>query len=132
MSATEDFYLIDLHFKNDFVPSSSGDLQRIKGRNNVLQALFHRLITVPGSLAHRPTYGVGVKLWQNRLATLGAQKDLALKIKSQFEEDFRVDKFLGISFQQKENGEFLVKFRVNLKGIGETSATVDPFGAIEI
>jgi hypothetical protein len=132
MSSANDFYLVDLQFKNDLASSSSRDLQRISGKNNAIQALFNRLVTVPGSLAHRPTYGVGVKQWQNRISTLGAKRDLALRIKSQFEEDFRVDKFLGVQFTEKENGKFFIKYRLNLKGIGEITATVNPFGDIEI
>lgn len=132
MSLADDFYLVDLEFKNDLVNSASGDLQLITGKKNALQALFNRLITVQGSLSHRPNYGVGVKLWQNKVASIGNQRDLALKIKSQFEQDFRVQKVLGVTFTQTNNGQFTVRFRVILNGIGEVTATFDPFGEIEI
>lgn len=132
MSLSDDFYLRDLQFKNDLLSSSNGDLQIITGKKNAMQALFNRLVTVPGSLAHRPLYGVGVKKWQNQIASIGNQRELALKIKSQFEQDFRVEKVLGVSFIQKDQGQFHIKYRVNLKGIGEVSGTFDPFGEFEI
>lgn len=132
MSKAEDFYLVDLEFQNDLVPSASKDLQIINGQKNAIQALFNRLITVPGSLAHHPLYGVGAKLYQNKIADLSSQRELAIKIKSQFEQDFRVDKVVSVSFSQKESGEFLVRFKVKLAGSVETTVTFNPFGDFEI
>lgn len=132
MSQADDFYLIDLQFKNDVVSSRSKDLQLVSGVNNALQALFNRLVTVPGSLAHHPLYGVGAKLWQNKISSIGNQRELALAIKAQFEQDFRVEKFVSLSFLQKNNGEFHIRFKVNLKGTGEVAGSFDPFGEFEI
>lgn len=40
--------------------SSSGDVARLSGRDNLTRAIMRRLVTTPGALVHRPTYGCGV------------------------------------------------------------------------
>lgn len=40
--------------------SPSGDVGRLSGRDNLTRAIMRRLVTTPGSLVHRPTYGCGV------------------------------------------------------------------------
>lgn len=40
--------------------SASGDVGRLSGRDNLTRAITRRLVTQPGSLVHRPTYGCGV------------------------------------------------------------------------
>ena len=132
MSKADDFYLVDLRFDGDFVAAPNGDFQTIAGLNNLKQALFNRLVTVPGSLAHRPGYGVGAKLYQNAVASLDKQKQLAIRIKEQFEQDFRVEKVTGVSFTQQPQGFFLVVYRVVARGIGEISGTFNPFGDISV
>lgn len=131
MSKADDFYLIDLSFNGDLEAAPNGDLQTITGLNNLRQALFNRLVTVPGTLIHRPKYGVGAKLWQNKIATLGNQRELALRIRDQFQQDFRVDSVESVLFSQQANGEFLVKYKVIAKGV-TLDETVNPFGDIEV
>ena len=84
MSRLSDNMLIDLKFNGDFWVTPTGDIETITGRDNLRQALFHRLITVPGSLAHRPGYGVGIKRYQNAIDTIDQKRDLVLKIQEQF------------------------------------------------
>lgn len=132
MSQIEDFFLEDIQFNGDIKTAPNGDLALLRGIKNLKQALFHRLITVRGSLAHRPGYGVGIKTYQNQVATLAKQREIALEIKNQFEQDFRVDKLLSVSFKAEPNGIFTVTYKVQVKGIGEVEETADPFGDIEI
>lgn len=132
MSQIDEFFLEDIHFDGDIRTAPNGDLALIRGLNNLKQALFHRLITVKGSLAHRPDYGVGIKRYQNQVATLAKQRELALEIKNQFEQDFRVDKLLSVSFKAEPSGLFTVTYKVQVKGIGEITETSDPFGDIEL
>jgi phage baseplate assembly protein W len=129
MSQIQDSYLEDLEFiKGDFKPAPNSDFQLIKGIENLKQALYHRLITVPGTLVHRPLYGVGVKRWQNQLGSLAKQQELALVIKQQFEQDSRVSELVTVRFKQESDGLFAVQYVVNAVGTGEFSNTVDPFG----
>jgi phage baseplate assembly protein W len=132
MSRIDDFYLEDLAFSNDFEVAPNGSFKIISGIENLKQALFHRLITVRGSLAHRPNYGVGVQQYQNKVSSLSKQRELALEIKNQFEQDFRVDKLLSVSFKAEPSGVFIVQYKVSVKGVGDIEDTVNPFGDIEI
>lgn len=128
MSELDDFFLRDLEHKSDYVPAPNGDFQIIKSIYNLKQQLFHRLITVPGSIVHRPTYGVGVQLWQGIISSSANQQRLAAKIKEQFELDFRVKQVTGVRIEEKGNGLFIVTYRAEAKGYGAFEDTVAPFG----
>jgi phage baseplate assembly protein W len=132
MSQFNDFFLEDIHFDGDVSSAPNGDIQTVAGIKNLKQALFNRLVTVKGSLAHRPEYGIGVKLYQNKISSLGKQRELALEIKAQFEQDFRVDKVESVSFKDSGNGLFIIQYKVNAKGLGQIEEAVNPFGDIEI
>jgi len=132
MSAIDDQFLIDLEFTGGLKAAPNGDIQLIKGQNNLKQALFNCLVTPPGSLAHRPTYGVGAQKWQNDIGSVSKQQSLAVEIKRQFEKDIRVEKVVSISIiaDQERLGLFLVRYKVLAVGIGELEDTVNPFGDI--
>jgi len=133
MSRIDEFYKIDLLHNGDFVAAPNGDFALAKGIVNLKQALFNRLITVQGSLVHRPLYGVGVKLWQNDIATLARQRELANKIKEQFEQDERVDKVTSVRIEKiKENGTFELTYKVEVSGGGLLDETVNPFDEVTI
>ena len=125
----EDNLLIDLAFDGDLQVTKTGDLQQIRGEANLKQALFHRLITVAGSLVHRPEYGVGVKEFQNAISSLENQRDLALRIQQQFTRDERVDSVTGVSFtpDEADPSKFLVLVKYEAVAFGEVVDTFDPF-----
>lgn len=128
MSQINDNFLQDLEFKSDFKAAPNGDFSIIKGIENLKQALYHRLITVQGSLVHRPEYGVGVQTFQNDVGSLARQRQLALIIKQQFEQDARVSEVKTIKFNKDANGVFFIQYVVEAVGIGELTDTVEPFG----
>lgn len=130
MSSIDEFLKTDLAFKKDLVPTASGDLDVISGMENVKEALFRRLITTPGTLIHRPEYGVNVKQFQGALNSLENQRRLAMAIQEQFEQDERVEKVLGVSIDSKNRTPDLVivNVRVKIVGYGETSFGFVPFG----
>ena len=132
MSGIEDSLLIDIEFQGDIKAAPNGDLQLIKGVSNLKQALFNRLVTVQGTLAHRPLYGVGVQKWQNGIGSVSKQQALAIAIKKQFEEDERVEKVTSIQIilDNEKPGQFLVKYKVLAVAIGDLEDTVNPFGDI--
>jgi hypothetical protein len=53
--------LNDLLLDDDFTVSAQGDFALVEGVANVRQALLHRLLTTPGTVVHRPEYGVGIQ-----------------------------------------------------------------------
>lgn len=130
MSSIDEFLKTDLAFKKDLVPTASGDLDVISGMENVKEALFRRLITTPGTLIHRPEYGVNVKQFQGALNSLENQRKLAMSIQEQFEQDERVEKVLGVSIDSKNKTPdmVIVNVRVKIVGYGEASFGFVPFG----
>lgn len=128
--AINDTYLTDIAHLGDFVKTASGDLSKISDIPNLQNALFRRLITTPGSLIHRPTYGVGIKRWQNVLNRLAAQREIALAIQTQFELDPRVEKVSGvlINYSDADPSQTTIVVRVQPIGRDVVAMTFVPFG----
>lgn len=130
MATIEEAYKKDLAYKSDFVLSSTGDFDTISGLENMKQALFNRLVTSPGSLIHRPNYGVGIKDFQNSPSTLSTQRQLALRIQEQFELDPRVEKVTGVqvNFDTLTPEKSIIIVKVKLQGYDEEAMKFIPFG----
>jgi len=107
-----------------------GDLATLTGLNNVRAALFRRLQVTPGSLVHRPDYGVGIKDFLNAVNSLDNRRALAIRITEQFTRDDRVDSVLGMDIRQDETvpGKVVLFVRVTLRGFGEETFRFVPFG----
>jgi hypothetical protein len=129
MADIKETYLKDLAHKADLIKSPSGDLDEVDGLNNLQQALYHRLITQPGSLVHRPDYGVGIKNFANALNSLDNQRRLAAVIDEQFGSDFRVESVTGIKITVDDDKPETVKIFVRVKAIGydEVELLFKPF-----
>jgi phage baseplate assembly protein W len=127
--ALTDIYKRDLAFKGDYVKTATGDIDTIQGIANVTQALYNRLITVQGSLIHRPNYGVGIKTFQNSISSIDTQRQLATKINDQFSRDPRVEKVTSVSINYKDKTPELVEIsiKVRLVGYGDQTLSFLPF-----
>ena len=132
MSQLDDFLKRDIAFKSDFVETASGDLDVISGLDNLKEALFRRLVTTPGSVIHRPEYGVNLKAYQGSLNNLENQRRLAQTIKEQFESDTRVEQVTGVSFNVADNKPDMIQVnvKVSVRGYGETGFTFIAFGDV--
>ena len=124
MSKIDDNLLVDLDHSADFKKSPKGDLGLIKGKSNLRQALLHRLTTIKGSLAHRPTYGIGAQQFQGALSTVGQKRELALQIKEQFELEPRVTEVTGVNIIQDINNssKFIVIVKYNGEGFEDETS----------
>lgn len=113
-----------------FKVAADGDLDTVSGLENLKAALFRRLMVVPGTLVHRPTYGVGVKNFLNAPNSIDNQRALAVRIKEQFEQDFRVEEMLGMRVSVDRNNPSLVIIfvKVRVQGFGEAEMDFIPFG----
>jgi phage baseplate assembly protein W len=132
MASITEFYGKDIAFKGDLVLTASGDLDTIDGLENVKDALLRRLVTTPGSLIHRPTYGVGLKDFLNGINSRTMRERLANRIQEQFEQDPRVEKVLGLSVTSDDFSPELVKINVRVKLVGyeEQDFIFQPFGGL--
>ena len=130
MSTVDEIIGTDLAFKTDFLTTSTGDLATVTGLSNLQEALLRRLVTQPGSLIHRPEYGVGVKDFQNSVKSIANQQKLALIIKEQFELDPRVESVLGIQVITDDYKPNKIQFLIRVKptGYDETQMSFIPFG----
>lgn len=119
----------DLAMVGDLVRAPTGDIATIQGLANYKNALFHRLITTPGSLVHRPGYGVGILEWQNSLSSFANQQALAQKITDQFMQDPRTESVTGVSIVTNDSDprQTVVAVRVVPKGYTEQAMKFTPF-----
>lgn len=123
--------LRDIMHKRDLVRRpTDGDLERIEGLENLRQALLRRLVTSPGSLVHRPEYGVGIKDFQGSLNSLANQRKIAARINEQFLRDPRVESVDGVSISSTDSRpeHIVISVRYTVVGYGETEAKFIPFG----
>ena len=118
----------DIAHNGDLIPTNSGDLATVSGLDNLKLALFHRLMTVPGSLVHQPTYGVGIPLHQNNLGSFGTQQQLASIIQEQFAQDPRVASVSSVMVSTDSDPQ-LTKIRVFMtpNGYDELAMNFTPF-----
>jgi phage baseplate assembly protein W len=115
----------DISLMGDMQVTASGDLMTVSGLNNLQQALFHRLITSPGALVHRPTYGVGILQYQNAPTSFSSQQAIAEAIKDQFEQDPRVQAVVGVSITSEDETPETVTINVTLTPVGYTELSMN-------
>ena len=130
MSTIDEFLLTDIAHKSDFLVSSTGDTQTISGVANLKEALFRRLITSPGTLMHRPDYGIGIEDFQNSLSDIDNRRALALRIQEQFALDPRVESVeaIDITADDERPDQVVVSVKIKVAGYGDLSASFAPFG----
>lgn len=132
MALLDESLFRDLAHKGDLLAAPNGDIQTISGLNNIKEALFRRLVTQPGSLVHRPNYGVGIKDFKNAPNSLPNQQRLALRVKEQFELDARVTEVVGLKVTVDDDTpeKIIIFVRINIEGFGETEMDFIPFGEV--
>jgi phage baseplate assembly protein W len=116
----------------DLVLSSGGDLALISGIANLKAALFHRLVTVPGTLVHKPTYGVGITQYENSCSSFSVQQKLATLIQEQFALDPRVQSVDTVSISSEDGTPQMTVIKVFITPIGYSDGiplTYTPFSA---
>lgn len=129
MSNLTDILGTDILHSSDLAAQANGDLATQSGLDNVKNALFHRLMTSPGSLAHRPNYGVGMKDFQNAPGSLTVYRKLAQRIQEQFTLDPRVDEVTGVRITADDQNPSLIVLAVTVKIVGyqESELKFTPF-----
>jgi len=125
MATIDEVLLTDLAHNKDFVVTAGGDLATLSGIANFRDALFARLVTTPGSLVHRPEYGVGIKQFQNVLNRISTQRTLATRIGENFGRDPRVEQVLGVLVDYNEQNPAQTTIKVRVKPIGVDPVQMD-------
>lgn len=115
----------DIAHVQDLVKSPGGDIGTINGLSNLKRSLFHCLITVPGTLVHKPTYGVGVRLYQNAPSSFAMQQKLASLIQSQFNLDPRVQSVSSVSITSEDGTPQQTIIAVRITPVGYTELTMN-------
>lgn len=112
-----------------FSVTSGGDVGTISGLANLKRALMHRLLTVPGTLVHRPSYGVGIGQYQNAPSSFSIQQKLAHLIQEQFQQDPRVKEIssVGVSSQDGTPQQTVIKVFITPVGYTEQEMKFTPF-----
>lgn len=130
MATVTEALLTDLLHDDDYHATAQGDLETLSGLLNLKQALFHRLITSPGSLIHRPDYGVGIKNYLNSVNSIDTRSKIANTIVEQFSRDIRIQEVSGIRIDNEDATPELVVIYVRVKAIGydEVTLAFKPFG----
>jgi len=129
MATQTEIFLTDIAFDDDLKATASGNLDVVSGIRNLQGALLRRLITTPGSLAHRPNYGVGLLNFQGAAMTINTQRQISLKIVDQFQQDPRVDVVTSviIETQDLEPDKITITVKCKIVGIGEQEFVFTPF-----
>lgn len=131
MAKIEEILLTDIANNSDLVLSPSGDLDKVSGFANLKLALFHRLLTTPGTLIHRPDYGVGIKQYQNGVNSIAIQQQIALKIKDNFLRDERIEEVTSVSVESGDTtpDRITITVKVKIRGFDDAQPiTFIPFG----
>lgn len=133
MALINEALLTDIKHTSDFVQKTgTGDLDTVSGLDNIKDAIMRRIFTTPGSLAHRPTYGVGLKSFLNAPPTINTQQKLALRVEDQLTQEPRVSGLNSIRLvtRDKTPDQFFLIVKVEVVGYGEVVAQSVPFGEV--
>lgn len=130
MAKIEETLRTDLSHPGDFEKAADGDIAVIKGLKNLQARLSRCVQTVPGTLVHRPTWGVGIKDFQNAPNSIGNQNVLARRLKENFEQDVDVERFVGmrLTTDPQNQSKVTLYVRVEVVGFGEAEMEFIPFG----
>lgn len=119
LTPTEESYKRDLRFDNDLGVTQRGDLEQVDGLENLRQAIYNRILTTRGGIAHRPSYGVGLGQYQGDLGKLSTQQRLMLDLQEQFEDDPRIASLDGLSVNQDMNHPDRVTIKLTVTPRGQ-------------
>lgn len=132
--ALEDVLLTDLAFTDDLQTTPQGDFDVLSGTANLKAAILRRILTVPGSLAHRPDYGCGLLSFVNAPLTIAVRRQLVSRIAEQLPRDARVKKVTSVSIAvvDSEPSKMTISLEVEAVGIGATTFKYTPFVGVVV
>ncbi len=133
MATIQQVLKTDIKHQKDFVKTDSGgDIQSISGFDNIREAILRRIVTEPGTLIHRPGYGIGLKHFQNAPMTLATQQEIAKRLQEQLTRDSRIASLLSVSVESEDRTpeKAVINLSVKLEGYDEPQMIEIPFGEV--
>lgn len=130
MADVEEVLLEDtLHKKDLQIRTGTGDIDTIRGLDNVKDAIIRRIMTRPGSLVHRPDYGAGLIDFQGAPLTLATKQEIASRISNNLKRDPRVVSLKGVLFNYEDRSpeRVTITIKAEILGYGETVLEFAPF-----
>lgn len=97
----------DIYEESDFKVSSSGDLAIVSGVSALLYRIDRMLITNPGEIFHRPTWGVGIISFLNQPNNANTVARLRNAILRNVSKDPDVLKVTGVNIRRQETGAII-------------------------
>lgn len=124
----------DFAFTDDFQIDQQGDFDTLAGLDNVKQAILRRIMTVPGTLLHRPTYGCGLISFQNAPMTLSVKRQLAQRIGEQLPRDPRIAKVVSvaISAPDAQPDNVTIAVTADVVSYGTQTFSFKPFSGVVV
>ncbi len=134
MTSINEALLTDLAFVEDLSVTASGDFDVMSGLVNLRQAVLRRIMTKPGTVLHRPQYGVGLVEFQGAPMTLDVQRQLAKRITEQLPRDPRVEKVLSLSLSSEDYtaDKLSISVTVEAIGLGAVEFEYTPFAEVSV
>jgi phage baseplate assembly protein W len=133
MANLDELLLTDVaHVKDFYRDGSTGDLAPMSGLENIKNAIFRRIFTEKGAIAHLPEYGVGLKSYQNAPLSLANKRALALEIQNQLTQDPRISEVTSLSIENsdREPDKVYIIVKVKVVGYQELAVKFTPFGEV--
>jgi phage baseplate assembly protein W len=113
----------DIMFADDLKVGSGGDYLTVDHEECVRQAIYRRLLTVPGEFAVRPNYGAGVALYVKKRATRGNLNELKQRITDQLAQDDRVSEISEVLVSSEmRDGATVIRVVVRARVLGNPVA----------
>jgi phage baseplate assembly protein W len=124
----------DLAFNGDLQVTATGDLDIISDLPNIKQAILRRILTIPGSLMHKPQYGCGILGFQNAPLTLAVQRQIAQKIAANLPRDPDVNKVVSVNVSTDDAapGRLVVAVTADIVGHGTVTFKYTPFNGVKV
>jgi phage baseplate assembly protein W len=114
--------------KLDFSATASGDLDIKTYKDNLSQALWHRLSTKKGELSRHPEYGSEIHEIVGELNNPDNREKIRLLAAECISQDPRVESIESLTVEEDSNNPFKVQIKVSLTPITYYEVT-SPSGA---
>lgn len=84
----------DLLFENDLQLDAGGDYILLDGKDALRQAIYHRLLVVPGEYALRPDYGAGLSQYVKKRINRAELDQIRQRVIDQLSRDDRIERVI--------------------------------------